>query len=154
MGFGLYAACGIPKPHSMPNMIGSWLNEIPKDYKPLVLLGVAALCWSVWLCRNVVVFDNKKIPFCRLSTQLRTGSVLGLFFRSILCRTSLQRPLFSWHRWPRFFLPGYMGGGLVLGLTVISVEGYISNSVQAMCHSDRGRENFKTIYHLDVLCLK
>ena len=28
-----------------------------------------------------------------------------------------------------FFLPGHMGGGLVLGLTVISVEGYISKSV-------------------------
>ena len=27
-----------------------------------------------------------------------------------------------------FFLPGHMGDGLVLGLTVISVEGYLSNS--------------------------
>jgi len=28
-----------------------------------------------------------------------------------------------------FFLPEHIGGGLVLELTVISVEGYISNSV-------------------------
>ena len=27
-----------------------------------------------------------------------------------------------------FFLPGHMGGGLVLELTVISVEGYLSRS--------------------------
>ena len=38
---------GIPKPHNMPSMFGSWLNGIPKEYKPLVLLGAAALCWSV-----------------------------------------------------------------------------------------------------------
>jgi len=35
---------------------------------------------------------------------------------------------FFWNRWPRIFLPGHMGGGLVLGLTVISVEGSMSNS--------------------------
>ena len=45
----------------MPSMCGSWLNGIYKEYKPLVLLGVTVLCWSVWLCRNAVVFDNKKI---------------------------------------------------------------------------------------------
>ena len=59
----VYAAWGISKPHNMSNMFGSWLNEIPKDLKPLVLLGAAALCWSVWLCRNSVVFDNKKAFF-------------------------------------------------------------------------------------------
>ena len=32
-----------------------------------------------------------------------------------------------------FFLLGHMGGDLVLGLTVISVEGSISNSFQAVC---------------------
>ena len=55
------AAWGISEPHNMPSMFGSWLNRIPKEYKPLVLLGTAALCWSIWLCTNVVVFDNKKI---------------------------------------------------------------------------------------------
>ena len=85
----VYAAWGIPKPHNMPSMCGSWLNRIPKEYKPLVLLGAAALCWSVWRCRNGVVFDNKNLPFCRLFTQLRTDSICGLSFRSILCRTSL-----------------------------------------------------------------
>ena len=44
----------------MPTMFGSWLSGIPKEYKPLVLLGAVALCWSVWLCRNAVVFNNKK----------------------------------------------------------------------------------------------
>ena len=80
MGFGLYAACGIPKPHSMPSMIGSWLNEIPKEYKPLVFLGTAVLCWSVWLCRNTLVFDNKKYSFLQviysITHWLRSWAIL------------------------------------------------------------------------------
>ena len=59
----VYAAWGIPKPCNMQRMFGSWLNGIPKEYKPLVLLGAAVLCLSVRLCRNAVVFDNKKNLF-------------------------------------------------------------------------------------------
>ena len=62
----VYAAWGIPKPHNMPRMFGSWLNGIPKEYKPLILLGAAALCWFVWLCRNDVVFNNKKSSFLQV----------------------------------------------------------------------------------------
>ena len=99
----VYSAWGLSKPRNISNMFGSWLNRIPKHYKSLVLVGTATLCWSVWLCRNTVVFDNKKSYFCRLSTQLRTGSLHRLSFRIILCRTSLQRLLIFWHRWPRIF---------------------------------------------------
>ena len=61
-----YAAWGIPKPRNISNMFGSWLNRVPKDFKPLVLVGAAALCWSVWLCRNGVVFDNKQSSFLQV----------------------------------------------------------------------------------------
>ena len=57
-----------------------WLNGIPKEFKPLVLLGAAALCWSVWRCRNAVVFDNKRSFFLQviyLTTYwLRTWAIL------------------------------------------------------------------------------
>ena len=59
----VYAAWGIPKPQNMTSMFGSWLNGIPKEFKLLVLLDAAALCWSVWRCRNAVVFDNKRSSF-------------------------------------------------------------------------------------------
>ena len=62
----VYAAWGLPKPRNMSNMFESWLNGIPKDFKPLVLVGAAALCWSVWLCRNAVVFDNKQSSFLQV----------------------------------------------------------------------------------------
>jgi len=44
-------------------MFGSWLNGIPKNYKSLVLVGAAALCWSVWLFKNVVIFEYKHSSF-------------------------------------------------------------------------------------------
>ena len=40
--------------------------EFLKKYKPLILLGATVLCWSVWLCRNVVVFDNKNYSFLQV----------------------------------------------------------------------------------------
>ena len=40
-------------------MFENWLNGIPKDYKPLVLIGVVALCRFVLRYRNAVVFYNK-----------------------------------------------------------------------------------------------
>ena len=85
----VYAAWGIQKPHNMFSMFESWLNGIPKEYKPLVLLGAAVLCWSVWLYRKLWCLIIKNIPFRMLSIQLRTGSVRGLSFRSLPCRTNL-----------------------------------------------------------------
>ena len=116
----VYESWGLHKPHSV-SMCGSWLNGKPKDFKSLVLLGTAALCWSVWLCRNAVVFDYKQSFLFRLSFRLHTGSVHGLYI--------LQQPTShdvlvaaSHIRWPRTVLPGHKGSGLVLGLTVISVS--------------------------------
>jgi len=70
-------------------MFGSWLIGIPKEYKPLVLLGAAALCWSVWLCRNIVVFDNKKSSFL----QVIYSSTHWLCTWTILQKLTLQDKL-------------------------------------------------------------
>ena len=76
----VYAAWGIPEPQNMTSMFGNWLNGIPKEFKPLVLLGAAALCWSVWRCRNAEVFDNKRSFFLQviyLTTHwLRSWTIL------------------------------------------------------------------------------
>ena len=113
----------------MPSMFGSWLNRIPKEYKPLVLLGAAALCWSVSLCRNDVVFDNKKSSFL----QVIYSTTHWLRTWAILQKHTLQDKLVAASRFLEqvakdFFLSGHMGGDLVLELTVINVEGSLSNS--------------------------
>jgi len=60
-------------------MFGNWLNGIPKDYKPLVLVGAAVLCWSVWRYRNTVVFYNKNILSCKLSSRLHPCGGIAFF---------------------------------------------------------------------------
>ena len=121
----IYAAWGLPKPSSVSNMFGNWLNGIPKDYKPLVLVGAAALCWSVWHCRNVVVFDNKKHSFLRVIFT----TIHWLRTWPILQQPSSQDTLVAASHFlaqvAKYFLPGRMGGSLVLGLIAISVLGFI-----------------------------
>ena len=77
-----------------------------------------------------MVFDNKKSSFLLViySTThwLRTWAILqklALHDKVVAASHFLAQVA------KVFFLPGHMGGGLVLGLTVISVEGYISKSV-------------------------
>ena len=86
------------------------------------------MCWSVWLCRNVVVFDNN---FFFL--QVIYSITHWLRSWAILQKHTLQNKLVAASHFlaqvgKDFFLSGHMGGGLVLGLTVISVEGHLSNS--------------------------
>ena len=117
-------------------MFGNWLNGIPKDYKPLVLVGAAALCWFVWRYRNAVVFDNKKTFF------------LAGYLRDYTLATNMGYPttaLFAGHPCggvaffgpggQAFFLPGCMGGSLVLGLTAINVLGFYQKLFcRVVCH--------------------
>jgi hypothetical protein len=46
-------------PTSIANVFGNWLNGINYKYIILLRVGAIALIWSLWLCRNDKVFDNK-----------------------------------------------------------------------------------------------
>ena len=48
-------------PVSIENMFGNWLTGIPTKLKSQLLVGASALCWSIWCCRNDVVFNKKMI---------------------------------------------------------------------------------------------
>jgi hypothetical protein len=41
-------------------MFGNWLNGVDRNDKARTHIGVSALCWSIWTCRNSIVFDKKK----------------------------------------------------------------------------------------------
>jgi len=51
-------------------------------------------------------------------------------------------------------LPEHMSGGLVFGLMAINVSLLFPFLCKAMCRCDRGREDFKLMYHLIVTALK
>jgi hypothetical protein len=50
----------LPPPTNITNMFSNWLNGVDKTYKSRIRVGVSALCWSIWRCRNNVVFNNSK----------------------------------------------------------------------------------------------
>jgi RsiW-degrading membrane proteinase PrsW (M82 family) len=52
-------------------MFGKWLNNQHKDFKQLIWVGVAAVCWAIWKCRNDLVFKKAKF-----------NSILQVIFRS------------------------------------------------------------------------
>ncbi|KQJ96815.1 hypothetical protein BRADI_3g27261v3, partial [Brachypodium distachyon] len=37
---------------------------VDKTLRPLILVGATAVFWSIWLCRNDIVFDKKKMHSC------------------------------------------------------------------------------------------
>ena len=40
-------------------MFENWLNGIDKNTKARIRIGVSALVWSIWNCRNNIVFNRK-----------------------------------------------------------------------------------------------
>jgi len=42
-------------------MFGSWMSGLNKNLRSLSFLGAAATVWSLWLNRNDIVFEKKKI---------------------------------------------------------------------------------------------
>jgi hypothetical protein len=54
----LFFTYNIPPPTNITNMFGNWLNGVDKHDKARIRIGVSALCWSIWTCRNNIIFNN------------------------------------------------------------------------------------------------
>jgi hypothetical protein len=52
----------IPPPTSINNLFGNWLNGIDKQTKARIHVGVCALVWAIWNCRNEVIFNRCSKP--------------------------------------------------------------------------------------------
>jgi hypothetical protein len=58
----IYFTLKIDPPVNSNHIIGDWESNEGCMHKKLLLSGVAALIWSIWLCRNDVVFNRNHIP--------------------------------------------------------------------------------------------
>jgi hypothetical protein len=47
---------------NITNLFGNWLNGIDKKTKEQIRVGVCALVWTIWNCRNEVVFNRCANP--------------------------------------------------------------------------------------------
>jgi hypothetical protein len=49
---------GIPRPLNIENFFNSWLKTGNNDFNRGLLVAASALCWSLWITRNEIVFDK------------------------------------------------------------------------------------------------
>jgi hypothetical protein len=47
-------------PCSVTNIFGNWLNGIDYRFKKHIRVGSIAIIWSLWLCRNDKIVNDKK----------------------------------------------------------------------------------------------
>jgi hypothetical protein len=64
MWFGVSTAFGFVQPNSVEHLFGPWINSFPPKLRKQIMIGVAAMCWALWLCRNDVVFQRSKPNYC------------------------------------------------------------------------------------------
>ena len=66
----------LPPPTNITNMFGNWLRGMQKIDKARVRVGVCAILWSLWTCRNDLVF-NKSKRMNYLQVIYKATSLLG-----------------------------------------------------------------------------
>ena len=96
-------------PRSVANIFGNWLNGVDPRFKLLIRVGAIAVIWSLWLCRNDKVFNDKNSSILqviyRCTATLRLWSVLqrvehrDLFLEVSSRLEAAARELFSRHGW-------------------------------------------------------
>jgi hypothetical protein len=47
---------GVKKPEGVEHLFGPWLRSFSSKQRNLVLIGLAAVCWTLWISRNDLVF--------------------------------------------------------------------------------------------------
>ena len=57
---------GLEIPYSVDHMFGDWLLGVSRKTKELIMTGIAALCWAIFLSRNDLVFEK-----CFLKTYMQ-----------------------------------------------------------------------------------
>jgi hypothetical protein len=96
-------------PRSVANIFGNWLHGIDNRFRTLIRVGALAIIWSLWLCRNDKVFDNKissplqVIYRCtgtlRLWSSLQRVENRDLFMEVCARLETTAKDTFSRHGW-------------------------------------------------------
>ena len=57
-------------PDDLDLVMRIWAKTFGKEERGLVLIGISAICWTIWKLRNSVVFDNNMINDPRVPVNL------------------------------------------------------------------------------------
>jgi hypothetical protein len=86
----IYFALNIERPNNINHIIGSWIANKGTTHRKKLLIGVAAMFWSIWLCRNDVVFTFKPKPSIM---QVLFRATYWLRFWRLLQKEQLQHEI-------------------------------------------------------------
>jgi hypothetical protein len=78
------------------NLFGTWLRSFSNKQRNQVLIGVAAFCWALWLCRNEVVFQRSNF---KTILQVIFRGAFWIRSRSILSKEEERNILKQGCRW-------------------------------------------------------
>jgi hypothetical protein len=59
----IFYATELTPPSSIRHMFGSWLSNQSSKVRNLIWVGVAAVCWAIWRCRNDIIFSQNQTKF-------------------------------------------------------------------------------------------
>ena len=104
-------ASNLYPPRSVANIFGNWLHGIDHRFRTIIRVGAIAVIWSLWLCRNDKVFNDKNVSLLqviyRCTSLLRLWSILQrVEFRDLFTEVSVRletttRDIFTPHGWQR-----------------------------------------------------
>jgi hypothetical protein len=96
-------------PTSVANIFGNWLHGIDLKFRTLIRVGALAVIWSLWLCRNDKVFNDKNCSLLqvvykctdiiRLWSPLQRMENRDLFTKVCTWLEATARNTFSPHMW-------------------------------------------------------
>ena len=94
---------------SVANIFVNWLNGVDHRFKRLIRVGAIAVIWSLWLCRNDKVFNDKNSSLTQIiyrsTATLRSWSLLqrvehhDLFTEVCTKLEDTARDFLSQHGW-------------------------------------------------------
>jgi hypothetical protein len=105
----IQVASNLYPPTSITNIIGNWLHGIDLRFRTFIRVGELVVIWSLWLCRNDKVFNDRIVLSCMLSTDAPVFFICGYLCSGWRITASLQRYVHDWRlqRWILFFLHGW-----------------------------------------------
>ena len=74
-------------------MFGSWFSNQNKKIRSLIWVGVAAFCWTIWRCRNDIVFN--KIIINSIMHVIFRGTYWMRFWAQLQCDEQAKNTLSS-----------------------------------------------------------
>jgi hypothetical protein len=91
----IQVASNLYLPCSATNNIGNWLNGIDRKFKTLTRGEALAVIWSLWLCRNNKVFNDKN-SFYEGYLPVHPFDLFMVIYNLWNIKTFLQMYLHGW----------------------------------------------------------